>query len=231
MRTRPPIWLWAVPILTFGLLAPIPLFVIALKIQTKRAWTWFGVSAGASVLGMGLVGSQPEDANNIWTTLGVCVVLANLAGALTYLGVVGNGLAWGRKTPQQADAYAASSGAAAWPPPAPDPNAAAIAGIQAARRKRQEARDIVHRDPQMARDLRIGRPDLPRHYDDGGLVDLNSAPAVVLVRSLGLSEPQASHLVDVRQQLGRFMHPDDLMNVGGLDPRQYDSIRERVVLL
>jgi hypothetical protein len=28
----------------------------------------------------------------------------------------------------------------------------------------------------MTRDLRIGRPDLSRQYDDGGLVDLNTAP-------------------------------------------------------
>ena len=32
----------------------------------------------------------------------------------------------------------------------------------------------------LARELRIGRPDLPRQYDDGGLVDVNNVPVGVL---------------------------------------------------
>jgi hypothetical protein len=35
--------------------------------------------------------------------------------------------------------------------------------------------------PVLARELRIGRPDVPRQFDDGGLVDLNHAPVPVLV--------------------------------------------------
>jgi hypothetical protein len=32
----------------------------------------------------------------------------------------------------------------------------------------------------MAWELRIGRPDLPRVYDDGGLIDVNHVPPQVL---------------------------------------------------
>ena len=65
------------------------------------------------------------------------------------------------------------------PTPAPAPPAAdpAVAAVLAARARRDEARRIVSRDPAMARELGIGRPDLRRAYDDGGLVDLNNAPA------------------------------------------------------
>ena len=46
----------------------------------------------------------------------------------------------------------------------------------------------------MARDLRIGRPDLPRHYDDDGLVDVNSAPAETIAKWSGLSQAQAADI-------------------------------------
>src|SRR6266545_1972033 len=42
---------------------------------------------------------------------------------------------------------------------------------------RAEARRLVAEDPELANDLRIGRPELPRAYDDGGLIDVNHASA------------------------------------------------------
>lgn len=241
MRTKPPIWLWAVPIFSVGLLAPVPTFVIALKAQTARAWAWFGGFAVAAVVGIVLIGSQPEGSDNAWTNLGLLIVLANLVAALSYSGVVGKGILWGQAplpvlgyAPAQTFPPPPSQHSMVPPPPPPpsvDQNSAAIAGVRAARQKRSDARAIAQRDPQMARDLRIGRPDLPRHYDDGGLVDINSAPAAVFVEGLSMSETQASQLVDVRHSLGKFKHPDDLMHLGGLDQRQYDEVRDRIVLL
>ena len=55
------------------------------------------------------------------------------------------------------------------------------------RSRRQGARHITHREPALARDLRIGRPDLPRQYDDGGLVDVNHVPEHVLTTVLGIT--------------------------------------------
>lgn len=48
------------------------------------------------------------------------------------------------------------------------------------------ARHIVQTNPALARELRIGRPDLPREYDDDGLVDVNCVPGAVLADRLGL---------------------------------------------
>jgi len=61
------------------------------------------------------------------------------------------------------------------PPTLHDP---ALAAAIACRQRRQQARQLLANDPGLARELRIGRPDLPRDYDDGGLV------AVVVVDPL-----------------------------------------------
>jgi DNA uptake protein ComE-like DNA-binding protein len=115
--------------------------------------------------------------------------------------------------------------------PPHDPNPVAMAGVMAARQKRAEARAVAQRDPLMARDLRIGRPDLPRYYDDGGLVDVNSAPAETIAKWLGLSAAEAAQVVQVRQQLGRFEHVDDLLNLVGLELTVYDQVSDRIILL
>src|SRR5690606_39982870 len=39
----------------------------------------------------------------------------------------------------------------------------------------------------LAKRLAIGRPDLPRQFDDGGLIDLNHAPEHVLTSLPGVS--------------------------------------------
>jgi hypothetical protein len=61
-------------------------------------------------------------------------------------------------------------------------NFQAIENIGLRRKLRDRARQIVSQNPELARELMIGRPDLPRTYDDGGLIDANYAPVEVLVR-------------------------------------------------
>ena len=52
--------------------------------------------------------------------------------------------------------------------------------------------------------LAIGRPDLSRQYDDGGLVDVNHVPEAFLISHLELSPEQASTVVRARDHLGGF---------------------------
>jgi hypothetical protein len=54
--------------------------------------------------------------------------------------------------------------------------AAAVAAAQ----RRQHARVLAKGDPVLARDLCIGRPNMPREFDGGGLVDVNHAAAPAL---------------------------------------------------
>ncbi|MDP9408136.1 MAG: helix-hairpin-helix domain-containing protein, partial [Actinomycetota bacterium] len=94
---------------------------------------------------------------------------------------------------------------------------------------RAAARELAERDPALARDLRIGRPDLPHPYDDGGLVDVNSAPAAVLITELGLSDSEAAKVVRVREHLGAFRTCDDLVMLAGLGQLQVDRLADRLV--
>ena len=175
MRKKSPAWLWAVPVFSCGSLAAVPPFVLALKLRTQSAWAWFAGFAALTVGTFVLIGSQPEGAQNLATATGSLFAFAALIGSPIYSVVVGKQVDWGP-----------ALGSPPPPPPPLDRNAAAVAQAHAARRRRTEALELATRDPQLARDLRIGRPDLPRQYDDGGLVDVNHAPAGVIVQGLGL---------------------------------------------
>jgi hypothetical protein len=70
-----------------------------------------------------------------------------------------------------------------------------VAAALAARQRREQARAIAAGDPALARELCIGRPDLPRQFDNGGLVDVNHVPVQVLVERLGLSQEEAGRVV------------------------------------
>jgi hypothetical protein len=89
---------------------------------------------------------------------------------------------------------------------------------------RNKARKLALKDPALARELRIGRPDLPREYDDGGLVDVNHVPAAVLVSHLNLTAEQAAKVVSVRDQIARFDGPADLEAYADLPAERVDEL-------
>jgi hypothetical protein len=107
----------------------------------------------------------------------------------------------------------------------------AIAAVLNARQRREEARAISARDGELARELRIGRPDLPRQFDDGGLVDLNHVPAPVIVDLLGLSEADATQVIDARDRIGGFSSAEEVIAYTDLSPAVVDGLRERLVFL
>ena len=115
------------------------------------------------------------------------------------------------------------------PPPAVDP-ALAAAGRRAQRR--EEARAILATKPALAAELRIGRPDLTREYDDGGLVDVNHVPAEVLVRELDMPDSMAATLVAARSRIGGFSSAEELVvYCDGLTPDRLNIIRERLAFV
>lgn len=107
----------------------------------------------------------------------------------------------------------------------------AIAKSLDARKRRAEWAALSIKDPGLARDLMVGRPDLGRQYDDGGLVDVNHAPEAVLVSHLGFRVDQARKVIEVRDQVGRFESIDDLSVLADLPPQMLDDIRDRIVTL
>lgn len=72
----------------------------------------------------------------------------------------------------------------------PSPAQPALAGTRAANEQREDARATAIGEAAPARELPVGRPELPRQVDGGGLVDVNHVPAQVLVDQLGLSPAQ-----------------------------------------
>ena len=86
------------------------------------------------------------------------------------------------------------------------------------------------RDPALARELRIGRPDLPREYDDGGLVDINHAPAEVIATS-GMTLELAQKIVEVRETVGGFISAEELSATVGLPPQLTADLAEYTIYL
>lgn len=110
----------------------------------------------------------------------------------------------------------------------PDP---AVAEVLAARDRRQQARKLADADPLMARELRIGRPDLPRTYDDGGLVELNHAPASAIAEVCGIDPAIADNIVAAREARGGFLTVDDVFTAADIPITLWDIIRDRAIVI
>ncbi|MFC0437130.1 BTAD domain-containing putative transcriptional regulator [Kutzneria buriramensis] len=107
----------------------------------------------------------------------------------------------------------------------------AVREAVANRSRRAEARRLLATDPGLARELRIGRPDLPRRYDDGGLVDVNSVPEDVLSSLGGFTPDQAVRIVSDRELVGGFTSVDDLIARGLVAALAAEAMRDRLVFV
>ena len=99
----------------------------------------------------------------------------------------------------------------------------ALAEARAEMDRRREAREILTADPELARQLCIGRPDLPRRYKDGGLVDVNHAPATVLAAIPGINSALADQIVTSRDSVGGFRDLSDMSITLGVSPQILDE--------
>jgi hypothetical protein len=95
-------------------------------------------------------------------------------------------------------------------------------------RARERALRILREDPKLATELKIGRPDLTRDFDDGGLVDVNQVPASVLTTLDGIDGGLAERIVSVRKSVGEFDSTGDLESVLDLPPKLLDRVRDRL---
>jgi hypothetical protein len=91
--------------------------------------------------------------------------------------------------------------------PAPDP---ALLTAQQRLARREQARTLLVDNPALAAELRIGRTDLGRRYEDGGLVDINNVPDVI-AKELELPSIVAEQIVAQRTRVGGFHSADDLL--------------------
>ncbi|MEU4694187.1 BTAD domain-containing putative transcriptional regulator [Actinoplanes sp. NPDC023714] len=83
-----------------------------------------------------------------------------------------------------------------------------------ARTRRDLARQFAAVDPAGARQAGIGRPDVLRAFDDGGLLDLNHAPPQEIARLRGVGPAEAQRIVHDRYERGPYREPADLVTRG-----------------
>lgn len=197
--------LWAlIPLLSLGLLAAVPFAHAAVRLRQRRLWVVTAVYAVGSLLV--IVGAfLPEGGwgDALFGTLGLVLIVVGTTHAFLLRGRVFAAL---RMQP-------------------------AMAAALNARERREEARAIASRDAALAHELCIGRPDLPRQFDDGGLVDVNHVPAQVLVDRLALSPAEAVNVVQARDRLGGFAGPEELTALTELSPDTVDRLRDRLLFL
>jgi hypothetical protein len=79
------------------------------------------------------------------------------------------------------------------------------------RERRGLARRILADDPRLADTLHIGRPDLARDFDDGGLIDVNQVPASAFTAIPGFTAEMAQRVVAARERLDGLRSPADLV--------------------
>lgn len=209
-------WYFVITLVSAGLLASVPFFHAASRLQKPSLHKVGAAFAAASLLTMVLVGTAPTnargDSTGFLSNVGVSIAIVEmLVASLMLIGL--------RR--QVYDRVLIK---------APTRNQGAMASVAESRRRRVEARRIAATDPMMARELGIGRPALDR-YDDGGLVDLNLATAEELVAVAGLTEHGARDIVEARQKIGRFLTVDDAIVYGQISEDETDLLRERGIVI
>jgi DNA uptake protein ComE-like DNA-binding protein len=209
---KPPFWagLWyfALTILSCGLLAWIPFVHAASRLRSRSAVIFAVVYVLADIVISVLLAAEGRS-EVITTIAGLCMIMVMGAACAQLVGL-------------RRAVYAGSTGQVALDP---------VAAVKAARARRAAARELAQQDPLMARELRIGRPDLPHTYDDGGLVDLNSAPATVIAETCQLPASVAGAIVSARTEGGGFLAVDDVFMLAEIPVNSWDVIRDRGVVI
>lgn len=209
-------WYPLVSLATFGLGSFVPFTHAANRLQRPGLQA---VGIGYSlvpVVAFVLLGTAPGNALVV-PSIALASVFAAMIAAASHLIVLSRRPRTGR-SPQMDPALARTM----------DP---ALARALGARARREQARALAFADPLIAQDLRVGRPDLNPEYDDGGLVDLNNAPAATIASVCGIGLAAATAIVELREKHGAFANVDEMLVLGNLPLSTWDRIRDRAVLL
>lgn len=216
-RPRGGAWYFLITILTAGFLAAVPFWHAASRLGRPAVRRLAIVYTAADIYLVTLMILTPpqnpdgSSGNDTISTLGGLSVLAIVIVACIQLKSLR------RKVYSQAIPVVG--------PPSQDP---AISRALEARARREEARRLMTQDPGLARELGIGRPDLGRGYNDGGLVDINTAPADVIAGVCGIDPSFAASIVAGRSARGgTYFNVGELLIDVPLPPDVQDRVRER----
>jgi hypothetical protein len=209
------VWWASVPVWSIGFLSFVPFLAYAVMHRARRDWAVFaGYLTATAVM---IVALDAVDSDIVG---GFIIALAGCAAV--HAGVLFR--------PSRAPSGTAPAPGSPAPLVSPrERNQAAVAAARDRLERRKEARHLVATNPALARDLKIGRPDLPREYDDGGLVDVNHVPIGVFSSGLGLTPIEARDVLAARDKLGRFTSPDELCAYTRLTPDRVDELRDLMI--
>ncbi|WP_375023020.1 helix-hairpin-helix domain-containing protein [Actinomadura sp. GTD37] len=201
--------LWAfVPFVTLGYGTPFSFLYAALR---RGSWPLGATAAGYGV-GTATVLAMVQTGNQFLTVLGSFLAI------LLWLAGTGHAFAvrtsvFPRETPRNAQ------------------NAHAIEVAKYRRTLREEARALAAEDPALARELRIGRPDVPRTYDDGGLVDVNHAPREILEALPGMTPEIVGRVLYRREETGGFMSVEEMAVDADIPPDALPEMADFTIFL
>jgi hypothetical protein len=211
---RPILWA-SVPIWSIGFLSFVPFLAYAVIRRRPKDWAVFAAYLAATVAMIVALASVKTGSSGSAAVGGFIVVLAGCAAV------------------HAAIVFRPSRGLSplgtSMPLSPRQRNREAVAQAKGRIECRKDARHLVTTNPSLARDLRIGRPDLPREYDDGGLVDVNHVPAAALAAPLGLSAAEVSDVLAARDKLGTFASADELCAYTSLTPDRVDELRDFMI--
>ena len=95
---------------------------------------------------------------------------------------------------------------------------------------RRRALEIAQRNPQLAHEIGIGRPDRVGAAD-AGLVDLNNASVTALLDLPGITGDLATQIIETREKVGGFSSLEDCGATLDIDGGVVEGLRDKVVFL
>jgi DNA uptake protein ComE-like DNA-binding protein len=95
---------------------------------------------------------------------------------------------------------------------------------------RRRALELARRNPQLADEIGIGRPDRTGAAD-AGLVDLNNASVTALLGLPGITGDLATQIIEGREKVGGFSSLEDCGMALDLDGGVVERLRGKVVFL
>jgi hypothetical protein len=209
---------WAsVPVWSIGFLSFVPFLAYAVINRQKRDWAVFAAYLAATIAMIVALGTVNTAGSAGGAVGGFIIALAGCAAVHTAVLFRS-----GRERGALGPAGAAAPGAR----DLEERNRETVAEAKSRMERRRDARQLAAANPSLARELKIGRPDLPRDYDDGGLVDVNHVPGPVLAAQLGLAPAEATDVLATRDRLGRFASADELGAYTQLSPDRVDELRD-----
>jgi hypothetical protein len=147
-------WLWALlPILSFGLLAWVPALHGWVRLRQRWLMYWLAALAASAVLACVLMTLDPAYDNPAADSNVAGDIAAVLFVALMIAGSIHSFRLRPRMLGRSARGF--HSQGSDWL------SVTAVAQVERARARRVEARRVAETDPAMARELNIGRPEIP----------------------------------------------------------------------